>query len=226
MTTWQGTDIPLKYSTTWFPDPVRICVRLLLLALSAIPLPGQTEPKNSLTICKDFGCKSTQTVALSKQHWQRIAAHFSTPPITPEKERDAIARAIAEFESIVGPLTNTEQEKGGNVDGYGLPGQMDCIDESTNTTSYLHAIERNGFLRWHITGKRAFRRPFIFDQHWTATIEQVDTGSRWAVDSWFLDNGYRPYVQAIDRWYRKASLPVNPDSKSGKTPRRVVTVER
>ena len=37
-------------------------------------------------------------------------------------------------------------------------------------------------------------------------------GSDWAIDSWFLDNGKRPYVQRLDAWLEKAEKPFNPDA--------------
>ena len=85
-------------------------------------------------------------------------------------------------------MTGTSTDKGGNWAGWGLPGQMDCIDESTNTTIYLRMLQKDGLLRWHQAGDRATRwTPFTWP-HTTAVIEERDSLLRWAVDSWFLDN--------------------------------------
>ena len=163
-------------------------------------------------ICKDFGCKNTHEVEFSPAHWQKIEILFSTSMDSPVQERLVIARAIAETERLVGSMTDTSQDKGGNIDGIGFPGQMDCIDESTNTSAYLHAFAERGLLRWHSVGERAYRRPHVFDQHWSATIKTLGGARAWTVDSWFLDNGKQPFIQPLEDWKRKAALPYNTDA--------------
>jgi hypothetical protein len=47
---------------------------------------------------------------------------------------------------------------------------------------------------------RELRHPWILDVHWSAVIRDRNTGKRYAVDSWFLDNGQLPFIQALDEW--------------------------
>ena len=77
----------------------------------------------------------------------------------------------------------------------------------------LLAMEQRGLLKWHTVTERAYRRPFVFDQHWSATIKIKNGPSQWAVDSWFLDNGKQPFIQPLEQWRSKADLPYNPDAK-------------
>ncbi len=185
----------------------------VLLTLSAFaPSTALSGEITRFAICKNFGCKDTQEVEFRSSQWRQIEALFSASPASPVQERLVIARAIAEIERLVGSMTDTGQEKGGNIEGIGLPGQMDCIDESTNTTTYLRAIARRGLLRWHTVGERAYRRPFVFDQHWSATIKTMGGAQSWTVDSWFLDNGKQPFIQALGDWKKKAALPYNADA--------------
>ena len=202
------------------------CLVACLVGLTVNVASANPAPTSVLAICKDFGCKTTITITLSASDWQQIESPFTRKISSAEQERAAVAVAIGIFERVVGPLAGTVQEKGGNLEGYGLPGQMDCIDESINTTTYLRALEQRRLLRWHKTGERAYRRPFILDQHWSATIVLKDDSQRWAVDSWFLDNGKQPYVQALDKWYDKAEFSGNPDAVSRKKPKRIVTSSR
>ena len=78
-------------------------------------------------------------------------------------------------------------------------GQMDCIDESINTTTYLKLFEDYNLLRWHRVVDRIQRRGIV-DAHWAGQIEEIITGDRYVVDSWFHDNGMLPNVQQTEEW--------------------------
>ncbi len=80
---------------------------------------------------------------------------------------------------------------------------MDCVDESTNTTTYLWMLWHAGLLRHHEVGAPAWRaRFFTIGQHRTATIRERASGRVWAVDSWVRDNGERPDVLPLEAWRR------------------------
>jgi hypothetical protein len=153
-------------------------------------------------ICYDHGCSSLAWVRLSAEQWQQLRQVFAAPAGTAAGERAQIAAGIAMFERIVGEMTGTAGDKGGNWNGLGLPGQMDCIDESTNTTIYLRMLQKYGLLRWHSVADRATRWSFLSWPHTTAVIMERDSLERWAVDSWFRDNGEPPFVLPLDLWKR------------------------
>jgi len=140
-------------------------------------------------------------VKLSAEQWQRVRPEFAPPAATPSEERGQIRTAIALFETIVGAMTGTASDKGGNWRGFGLPGQMDCIDESTNTTIYLRMLQKYGLLRWHSVADRATRWSLFSWPHTTAVIEERASRRLWAVDSWFLDNGEPPFVLRFAGYY-------------------------
>lgn len=161
-----------------------------------------TEPDpTQFSICYDHGCASVATVSLSEQQWQWVSNFFRTPAENPDQERKRIAWAIALLEKIVGKLTGTDNDKGGDLEGLGLPGQMDCIDESTNTTTYLRIFNKSGLLKWHEVEDRVTRGWFITGwPHTTAVIRDTQNNQRYAVDSWFLDNGEPPFVVPLNVW--------------------------
>lgn len=138
-------------------------------------------------------------MSLDDRQWRAIRLLFSETA-TPAEERRQIRRAIALFEKEVGQLTGTWRDLAKNVAGAGQPGQLDCISESKNTTTYLQLLGNGGLLRWHTVQAREVRHPLIFNVHWTAVIRDESTGIRYAVDSWFLDNGQPPYIQPLDQW--------------------------
>lgn len=182
-------------------------------AVAAEPRPeAWTQAPPIVNVCWDYGCDRSMRLLLPESAWHSIHTLFATPAPTPAAERERIARAIARFESAVGSVAGTSADRYGNIVGAGQPGQLDCIDESRNTTGYLHVLAERGLLRWHRVGRRHKRIFWVIDQHWTASVIDVSAGTPWAIDSWFLDNGRRPHVQRLDAWLAQAPLPPNPDA--------------
>jgi len=167
-----------------------------------MPADKITEPTpKRYSVCFDHSCTSIVTNSLSQDEWRLATAPLQTPVLSAGDERLAIARSIAVFEDIVGRHTGTYRDKGRNLPGFGQPGQLDCIDESTNTTTYLRLLERGGLLRHHRVLERSTRFGlFVGMPHTTAVIEETASGDRYAVDSWFLDNGQPPYIARLEVW--------------------------
>lgn len=149
--------------------------------------------------CTDYHCDEGQNVSLSDPQWQAVRQLFIQTAATPAQEREQIRGAIALLETEVGSITGTWRDLGENVAGAGLPGQLDCISESRNTTTYLKLLETDQLLKWHTVEERAVRTLIIFS-HWSAVIQERDNGERYVVDSWFLDNGKLPYIQTLADW--------------------------
>ncbi|MEN8761953.1 MAG: hypothetical protein ABF290_05915 [Thiogranum sp.] len=149
--------------------------------------------------CTDYHCDEGETVTLSEDQWRQVVSLFP-PTESPADEREHIRRAIALLESQVGKITGTWRDLAKNVAGAGLPGQLDCISESKNTTTYLQLLSQDGLIQWHEVEDRKLRSPWILDLHWSAVIRDRRTGERYAVDSWFLDNGQQPFIQPLDEW--------------------------
>ena len=162
------------------------------------------------TVCYDHGCASLATVTLSPEQWLGLSAVFAKPADTPHEVREQIGTAIARFVTVVAAITGTANDKGGNWPGFGLARQMDCIDESTNTTIYLRMLHKYGLLRWHSVEEPSTRWSLFSWVHSTAVIREHESRERWAVDSWFLDNGEPPFVLPLDTW-RKGWKPFRLD---------------
>ena len=177
-------------------------VILGFIGMFAVPAASNAQAAPTpppLQVCVDFGCKTQQTVTLSSGDWTQLRQLLATAT-SAASERADIGRAIALLEDKVGRVTGTWQDLGENWRRAGEPGELDCIAESRNTTTYLHAMEADGMLRWHRTQPRK-QRGFIFTVHWTAVLQQISDGSLWSVDSWFRDNGQPPVIQTLQDWY-------------------------
>lgn len=182
----------------------------IVLLCAMLQMPAEAAPY--FVHCYDFRCKSTIELHYDDAHWEQIRAIMRGGESDADSEKQAIRRAVAAMERFSGALAGTHLDKAGNYPGSDLPRQMDCIDESTNTFQYLVALEDLGLLRWHRVGEKQ-RRIVWFISHWTATIVENDGGRRYAVDSWYRDNGELPFIQPIDSWQRKQdfSADFNPE---------------
>ena len=162
-----------------------------------------TDPApDAFSICYNHTCKEVATVSLDGRQWRQVQAVFTPPATSSVQERRKVAEAVALFERIVGGLVGTEGDKGGNLQGLLSGGrQLDCIDESTNTTTFLAMLEKERLLRWHSVEDRSSRGFFIFGMpHTTAVVKDKVTGEKWVVDSWFHDNGVPPEILPLGEW--------------------------
>ncbi|MGH8728743.1 MAG: hypothetical protein ACREV9_11455 [Burkholderiales bacterium] len=153
----------------------------------------------SFSVCFEHGCANSVSITLGPSDWEIIRKLFADVKDA-EVERERIAQSIAALETLASGNIGAA-DRGGT--GLAYPGQMDCIDESTNSTNYLKLLAHDGLLRWHRVEERATRGWLIFGwPHTTAVISEQATGERFAVDSWFYDNGIAPVIVPLEEWRR------------------------
>ena len=162
------------------------------------------EPVDSFQVCYAYGCKTSQTVTLSKEQWLVIEQLFLPEASSTELERKQISLAIAQMEAFIGDITQTKNDLPGTFEALfqDLSYQMDCVDEATNTTLYLRLFRNRGLIKQHKEDYR-INRGFFFNgwPHTSAVIEETGTGKRFAVDSWFHKNGIEPEIIPTKLWY-------------------------
>jgi hypothetical protein len=155
----------------------------------------------ALSVCHDLSCHSVTHLSLDDDEWARVKRLFSPKAAYAESERQQIQGAIALLEQIVGSKTGTSHDLAKNQLIGSRQGQLDCIDEATNTTVYLRMLESEGLLQWHQTAPRTSRGLFIGRApHNTATMIDTQSSVRYAVDAWFFDNGKPPAIVTLDSW--------------------------
>ncbi len=154
-----------------------------------------------LPVCHGYGCRLRTVVALSGPEWAQVAALFVPPAPDPAEERRRIALAIGRIERLVGPKAGTARDRGENSLTLAAAGELDCVDEAANTTTYLKVLAAAGLLRWHEVAAPAGRGHF-FDgwPHNTAVVAERAGGARYAIDSWFFDNGRPAAVVPLAQW--------------------------
>ena len=155
-------------------------------------------------VCQGGGCAVSQTVSLTANEWQKVEAIFVTKPqeiISAESERKNIALAIGVLEGLIGEKTGTSSDRAGTFDNSDYAGQMDCNDEAINTTTYIRLMQQQGLLKWHVVEDMRTRN-FFFNgwPHTTAVMHENKSGQRFAVDSWFYDNGKPATIVPFEIW--------------------------
>lgn len=170
-----------------------------------------SPPKGNLvTVCHAYGCSMQTKVRFGPAQIEKIKRVMKKIPRkdTPYEERRAVAYAVSWMERYVGKITGTSGDRAGmEFDGSGDPTQQDCVDEATNTTSYLLVLQHNKLLKHHTVGTPFSKGNILMGvkywPHWTAVLKENETNVKYAVDSWIYANGENPAVVKATDWYLK-----------------------
>ncbi len=187
---------------------------LLLLAACAparqsitVPQPDPAPSPAAFTVCHGYGCQFTSPVRLSAATWDWLAAPFRAASFlaasgqSAEQERERIKTYIGRMEIIAGLYAGTLRDKAGTSVFAAGRGQLDCEDETVNTTTYLKLLDGEGLLAFHTVAAPAGRGFAVGGwPHLTAAIRERKSRILYAVDSWYFDNGIEPFVIPIERW--------------------------
>ena len=179
---------------------------LLMFIMPSWVYGGESNNQNIISVCYNYGCKHKAQVELAGSEWAETVELFSRKTQSSLEERKKISKAIALMEKLTGRRLGTSNDKAKNS-GTGEPGQMDCIDESRNTTSYLKLFKKKGWIKWHQIQNLAVRSPYFFNAHWTAVIKDNKSNQLYAIDSWYRDNGKEPVILTLEEWMAKKERP-------------------
>ncbi|MCP5371433.1 MAG: hypothetical protein H6907_06820 [Hyphomicrobiales bacterium] len=170
--------------------------------LAARRMPADTDAAPGHFVhCSGHSCRQTRQLGFTADEWAQITAPLREPVPTAPAERAALAQVVALFETAVAPKAGTGADIGGTFPGMWRPGQLDCVDESWNTGTLLRLLAGDGLLRWHAPGPPAQRGLAAGGwPHVTATVVESRGGGRYAVDSWFEDNGRPAHIVSLDAW--------------------------
>jgi len=171
-----------------------VSVFLALLACGACSARAE-----EVTICYNYGCYAKAQVSYGEAQLATLQQLFA-PVGDAAAERKAIAAAIGRMYAIAGEQTPVWRDKGGNFADNGDNGQMDCIDHSTNTSTFLGLLRAHGWLKFHEVLEPVRRVRFLFAVHWAARIRETGVQQTYVVDSWYFDIGRPAVVIPLDDW--------------------------
>jgi hypothetical protein len=163
--------------------------------------------EKTVEICHGYGCKFRSKLVLGATDARRFASILDSGKRSPQSERIAIAQAVRYFEQRTLSATGVRDEPRSKLGASGVRGQMDCIDESTNTRTLLAYLAGRKLLRHHTVGMNA-SRGFLVDgryPHSTAVVRDP-VGVKWAVDSWYAPMSGSPDVLPLSEWTPRGFL--------------------
>ncbi len=168
---------------------------------------GQTStfasPAATLKVCSGYGCVISEKFQPSEPEIAEIRSIMASGVSDAQSERTAIKRAIGYFERVARKhLRYRPDIEKAYQKNIGKRGQMDCVDESLNTTGYLAFMQARGMLQHHKVRSRYAERGLLVDgryPHKSAVI--IDQGgTSWTVDSWYHADGVEPQIMRLSAW--------------------------
>jgi len=175
---------------------------------------------NTITVCHAHGCQKQEIFTFTAADINDVGTlmDYVRNGDTPEGERRAIAYAIAWMERRVGPATGTAGDQA-SLGFMNASGQLDCVDEATNATSYLMVLQSHGLMRHHFVIRPFSKASFFKWPHFAAMMQERRTGKVYAVDSGVGPNGSNPAITLASEWYiAEGGTPPEPVPTVGMTP--------
>ena len=154
---------------------------------------------SDFTVCHGFYCAERSPATISEDQWRRVTAIFKPRAKTARLERQQIARGVAMIQTIVGPQTGTDAHQWTHKKMYVIPNggdltQLDCIDTSVNTWTYMTLMERNGLFAFHRVAPLSYG-----PVRNTAVLEEFN-GGHFAIDTSIVDIGVPPPIMPLSVW--------------------------
>jgi len=154
-------------------------------------------------VCYGYGCKYRTRITLTDTEWLEARAKFSPPAADAAAERIQVAEAVGLLERFVAKRTGTLVHQEHSRWNYGDPTQLDCVDNSVNTWTYMTMLARDHLLHFHTVDGLSHRGTLVtLDFSNTAVLKENSNGARFAVDPWLTDGGVPPPVMPLDDWAR------------------------
>ncbi|WPL18163.1 hypothetical protein Thiowin_03222 [Thiorhodovibrio winogradskyi] len=177
----------------------------------------------TLRICFNWSCAHRQTITFSRDDMALLKHRLAVCPGTNLHDRlQRVRIGVWQMELLAQkyqPLLANDLAI--NDFEAGVHGRMDCVDNTSNTTTYLHILrDIQALTGWSVASPKVRSGLDITATHWTAVISDRDSGNPWSIDSWYRPNGHLPMVMPLSNWSdrKKAWNPpfdrVNPSPRS------------
>jgi hypothetical protein len=176
--------------------------------------PSSTEPQPPvyyinddgsvvLQLCYNWSCATRKTVYFTQRDMASVREQMAMCSRNTTHERlQRIRIGIWQMETLAEKhLPVLANDEGENEKDRGLTGRTDCVDNSTNTRTYLHILMDLGEVDgWSMASPEIRNRFDVNTVHWTAVIRDETDGQPWSIDSWFRPNGHLPFVMPLSGW--------------------------
>lgn len=167
-----------------------------------MPFDNPNASPQQFTLCHGFGCSQRSKVSLSQREWNRATNPLRKSAKTADQERKNLIKAMALIETAVQKSSGLTPDLGEARTFEKDEHQMDCLDETINASQYLKFIAQENLLKLHTVADPVHRGYFV-DGMWphnSAAIRDNDTGTIYAIDTYYSDNGGKVYAVDLDTW--------------------------
>lgn len=175
----------------------------------------------TLRICFNWSCASRQHLAFSAADMREVAQQMALCPGPELQHRlQRLRIGIWQMETLAQkyqPLLGNDEAI--NTRDQDRDGRMDCIDNASNTTTYLNVLQDLGLIPGWSAASPQVRSPLSSAVHWTAVAVDRERAQPWAVDAWFRPNGHLPFVLPLRAWKNDAIAWEAPFAKRNPYPR-------
>lgn len=165
---------------------------------------GYVAPSGNLIIaCHGYGCVRRTAIPIDQTWIGRARVMLKAGKASADAERRALGEVVRSYTAhLAASFGGTPDAPGSPPELSGDSGQMDCLDETTNTTSLLLVLQEQGLLTHHEVEYPESRGFFLDGRypHFTAVITERRTGAAWAVDPWEKAPGQRPDILPLTQW--------------------------
>lgn len=165
------------------------------------------EPSlTAMTYCSEHDCVTRTPVSLEGGVWKKITNLFQTMPASAEEERQLLAMAVGLYEEHAGQIAGTSQDKPRT--GINSSRQLDCIDETLNTTMFFMVLKKEGLIRFH-TLEGTVGRGDAFDwPHFALSLAEKEGSKQFVLDTWFRPNGQPADILTLAEWKKGWNPPL------------------
>lgn len=159
----------------------------------------------SLRICFNWSCASDKGLTFSQADMAGVISYMAQCGGTSLYERlQRLRVGIWQMQLIAQKyLPELANDRELNEFDGDLQGRLDCVDSSSNTTTYLWILQDLAQLPgWSVTAPEVRNLFDLNGVHWTAVVMDRASGESWSVDSWFRPHGHLPFVMPLADWQK------------------------
>ena len=171
------------------------------------PLPPEysidADQAVTLRVCFNWSCARTERVTFTAEEMSVLTRMMALCPADTLDERVQRVRVgIWQMERLAQkylPALGNDRE----INDYDADeeGRTDCVDNASNTTTFLKVLQEYSQLPgWSVSAPAVRDLLDIQRVHWTAVLIDDDSGLQWSVDSWFRPHGHLPFVMPLSDW--------------------------
>ena len=170
------------------------------LNLAQYPDPNAT--KDNFLYCHGYSCSKSIRLGFNNYEWKQISKIFKASAKDAKAERIQVGKAIMLMEDYAGQLAKTTNDLPKAPFRRQSFQELDCVDETINTTKYLKFLADDNLLKFHTVGSPKFRGLNHGKYpHNTATIVEIETGEPYVVDSYVYGHAINPDIRGLNSWY-------------------------